>query len=234
MSPRLPLLALLAAAVCGPGLRAAQLAGRVEGDTYYSANGVFKIRIPVLSAMGGTVTDTPNEVTFKDGFTTYISIVAFPMDALQRWELSTKGTRDYLVTFFDTYVRPNFERSFKTVQFERDGIFAPKLMDGAFFTFVLLPGGSMFPFPAGDIDPNRPKPTAKRGNLLFVKNGTILVISAELGERSTEGTAYSLTPAEEDLQLREELTDVAKRMTFLADSSATAPAPANPPAHAGP
>ena len=57
-------------------------------------------------------------------------------------------------------------------------------------------------------------PVAKRGNLLFVKNGFTYVISSELSERVTEGTSYKKTPAEEDQILRTRLIGIVKKMQF--------------------
>jgi hypothetical protein len=203
-----------------------QLAGQVVGDTYVSASGLFKITVPVSEALGGTITDTANEVTFRDAFTTYVSIVVFPMDATQRFELSIKGRKDYLAYFFENYVRPDFQRSFAKVEVAKDGIFDPNLEGGSLITYVLLPGGSMFPDPVLSIDPSRPPPTAKRGNLVFVRDNTIFVISVELGERATEGTAYDLTTDQENQLLREKLTDICNRITFLGAAASASAAPA--------
>jgi hypothetical protein len=65
-------------------------------------------------------------------------------------------------------------------------------------------------------------PVAKRGNLVFVKNGDIYVISTELAERVIEGKAYKKTTAEEDQLLRQRLEDVLSKIQF------TKPAPAKP------
>ena len=55
---------------------------------------------------------------------------------------------------------------------------------------------------------------AKRGNLLFVRNGHIFVISIELAERVIEGRSYNKTTAEEDEILRNRLTDIVSKITF--------------------
>jgi hypothetical protein len=57
-------------------------------------------------------------------------------------------------------------------------------------------------------------PVAKRGNLVFIKNGFIFVISTELAERVIEGSAYTKTTQEEDVLLREQLGDLARSMVF--------------------
>ena len=70
------------------------LVGRVDGRTYFSPTGAFKVAIPVLPELGGTITDTENVVTFQDDFNTHISIASFPQDATQRWEMSTRGLKE--------------------------------------------------------------------------------------------------------------------------------------------
>jgi hypothetical protein len=57
-------------------------------------------------------------------------------------------------------------------------------------------------------------PVAKRGNLLFVRNGHIFVISTELAERVIEGRSFSKTTAEEDEILRNRLIDVVNKIAF--------------------
>ena len=46
------------------GLTAAEpaLAGRIENRTYIASGGLFRVPIPVLPELGGTVTDTANVV----------------------------------------------------------------------------------------------------------------------------------------------------------------------------
>src|SRR3954462_3133934 len=92
--------------------------GRVEGRTYISPTGAFKVTIPVLPELGGTITDTPNVVTFQDDFTIHMSIAAFPQDATQRWELSTKGPKDYFVGFFRDYVFSDFKEALEGAKIE--------------------------------------------------------------------------------------------------------------------
>ena len=83
---------------------AATLIGKVEGRTYVSPTGQFKVTIPVLPELGGDITDTPNVVTFQDDFNVHVSIAAFAQDATQRWEMSTRGLKDYLIYFFSNFV----------------------------------------------------------------------------------------------------------------------------------
>jgi hypothetical protein len=201
-----------------PAPEAMPLVGRVEGRTYFSPTGAFKVAIPVLPELGGTITDTDNVVTFQDDFNTHISIASFPQDATQRWEMSTRGLKDYLVYFFSNYVLGDFRQSFPDASIE-SAKFVPSALDGSLITYILLPGGSMFmekiPMIAGG-----PMPVAKRGNQLFVKNGHIFVISIELTERVLERTTYKKTAAEEDELLRQRLAEVVVRLQFTKPAGA--------------
>jgi hypothetical protein len=212
---RLALASMLAlAAVAGTALHAAGLVGRVEGDTYVSPTGAFKIRIPVLAGLGGGIVDTPSLVTFQDEVSTHISIVAIPQDATERWEMDTRGTKDYLIYFFKTYAFADFQRTYKDAKIE-SALFIPGYMGGAMIAYVLLPGGSMFADHYPSIATDAKPPVAKRGNLIFVKNGFVFVVSTELAERVIEGSAYSMTTDDENVLLRERLTDIVARMQFL-------------------
>src|SRR5437868_10211504 len=128
------------AAACS---QAQGLEGKVEGKTYVSPTGIFKVTIPVLPELGGDITDTPNVVTFQDDFNVHVSIAAFPQDATQRWEMSTRGLKDYLIYFFSNFVLADFKQVFQGVQIE-SAKYVPGMLDGALITSVLLPGGSMF------------------------------------------------------------------------------------------
>ena len=70
------------------------LNGKIVDGAYLSPTKAFKVAIPVLPELGGSVTDTDNVVTFEDNFNVHISIAAFPQDATQRWELSNRGPKD--------------------------------------------------------------------------------------------------------------------------------------------
>lgn len=190
------------------------LSGSLDGSTYTSPTGAFKMEVPVLPALGGVVRDTADVVTFRDSYGLQISIGAFSHDATQRWELSTRGIKDYLVYFFGTYVLPDFRKFCPGTTIESAG-FSADFQDGALFAFILLPGGSMFDSkPVFGVEPAA-KPVAKRGNVLFVKNGFTFVISTELSERVTEGSLYKKTPEEENQILRNRLLDVVKKMQFI-------------------
>jgi hypothetical protein len=218
-------LALLSSTLALRAQDAPPLLGRVEGRTYVSPTGAFKVTIPVMPELGGDISDTPNVVTFQDDYNVHVSIAAFPQDATQRWELSTRGIKDYLSYFFMNHVIVDFKQNYQGVQIE-NATFNATTMGGALTTFILIPGGSMFMDRVLQLNPNDPPPVAKRGNLVFVKNGYIYVISTELAERVTQGTAYKKTKAEEDQLLRQRLDDVVSKMQFLKPADAK-PAPAN-------
>jgi hypothetical protein len=187
---------------------AQDLVGKIEGKSYVSPTGTFRVVIPVLPELGGDITDTENVVTFQDDFNVHVSIAAFPQDATQRWELSTRGMKDYLIYFFSNFVLADFKQTFESAKF------VPGQLDGALLTYLLVPGGTMFPerIPPGLVTER--VPVAKRGNLLFVRNGHVFVISIELAERAIEGRSYNKTTAEEDEILRNRLNDIVSKMTF--------------------
>jgi hypothetical protein len=194
--------------------QAGVLAGRVEGDNYFSATGEFSVPVPVLRELGGTVTDTENVVTFTDSYSTHISIACFPQDALQRWELDTRGLRDYLLYFFNDFVLTDFARRFPGSAIE-SARFIPELLDGSLVTYAVLPGGSHFQPKTGLAAPapdNRI--TAKRGTLLFVRNRHVYVLSTELAERVPKREGYVSTPEKENAQLTARLTELANRLVF--------------------
>ncbi len=223
-------LAFTTVAVRAQEAPAPTLAGRVEGKFYVSPTGVFRVAIPVLPELGGTITDTPNVVTFQDEFNTHVSIAAFPQDATQRWELSTRGLKDYLVYFFSNFVLPDFKQAFEGTQIE-SAKFSPSQLDGVLITNILLPGGSMFADKIPKFGEDK-VPVAKRGNMLFVKNGHIFVVSTELAERVIEGKTYKKTTAEEDDILRQRLNDILDKIQFAKPPAAPAATP--PPMLAAP
>jgi hypothetical protein len=213
MRRAIPILVLLAAALPAPAQeRPTVLAGTLDSGIYSSPTGAFKMEVPVLAALGGVTRDTGNVVTFHDSYGLQISVGAFAQDATLKWELSTRGNKDYLIYFFGTYVLPDFKRFCSGTRIESAG-YSVDLLDGTLFTYILLPGGSMFedrPVFGQSAEP----PVAKRGNMVFVRNGFTFVISTELSERVTEGSRYSKTPAQEDQILRDRLVGIVKKMEF--------------------
>lgn len=188
----------------------APLHGRVEGGIYTSPTGAFSIPVPVLPELGGMVSDTANVVTFEDQFSRHLSIAVFSLNAVQRRDLQALGTKDFLVRFFESYVLPDFLRQFPGTQVEQ-AIFLPTLHEGSLIAHTLLPGGSMFAL-RGLLPEQRL--VAKRGNLLFVKNRHVFVVSTELAERVLEHATYDKTPEEENAVLRERLLEYVGRLTF--------------------
>ena len=213
---RIAIVAVLSlGALTGRAQDASRLSGRVEGGMYAAANGAYRLPIPVRAELGGGISDTPTSVTFEDAYTTHISIAAVPQDPTQRWQLSTRGTKDYLVYFFTEFVLRDFKKVFGNVRVESTGVYLPHLLDGAFVTYVLIPGGSMFSSRLQVVASDREPPVAKRGNLIFVRNGLIFVVSIELAERVLEGRAYAGTSDEENALLKARLVETASRIEFL-------------------
>lgn len=219
---RLTLALVLALCSSAVPLRAQGIEGKVDGRTYVSPTGLFKVTIPVLPELGGDITDTPNVVTFQDDFNVHVSIAAFQQDATQRWENSTRGTKDYLIYFFSNFVLADFRQNFEGVQIE-SAKFVPGVLEGALLTYLLVPGGTMFPERVPAVGNDR-LPVAKRGNLLFVRNEHVFVISIELAEKVIEGKSFGKTTAEEDEILRKRLLEIVDRLTFTKPATPAAPA----------
>ena len=217
MSRLSPALLLLIACL-GPAVFAQDIAGKIEGKSYVSPTGQFRVQIPVLPELGGDITDTPNVVTFQDDFNVYVSIAAFQQDATQRWENSTRGAKDYLVYFFSNFVLADFKQNFEGVQIE-SAKFVPGTLDGSLLTYLLVPGGTMFPERVQQFG-GEAVPVAKRGNLLFVRNNFVYVISIELAERVIEGKAFGKSTEEQDEILRKRLLEMVDKITFTAPAAA--------------
>jgi hypothetical protein len=204
---------LLLSAILAPAQSTPGLIGHVDDRTYIAPGGVYRVRVPVLPELGGTISDTGNVVVFRDDYNVHVSIGSFPLDATQRWELSTRGLKDYLPAFFSSLVMPDFEKMFPGTHIE-SGVFLPNFLGGAVLCYTLLPGGSMFVPELGDIQPGGGPPVAKRGNLVFVQNHVVYVISIELAERSLEGALYNKTTEQENTILRGRLNEVVSTMEF--------------------
>jgi hypothetical protein len=212
---------LATVAVSGQSQEAAPaLAGALQAGVYISPTNAFKIAVPVLQELGGRVRDTEQVVFFQDSFSVQISIGTFKQDATQRWEMETRDIKDYEIYYFSRLVMPDFKRYCPNASIE-SATFAPHFLDGALFCYILLPGGSMFADQLAFTPSGKP-PVAKRGNLVFVRNGFVYVVSTELAEKVTEGPAYKKTPEEEDQILRKRLSDIVAKMQF------TGPPPAKP------
>jgi len=204
-------LALRAQEIAPPGLY-----GVVKGSNYTIASGLFRVAIPVLPELGGQVPDTEHVVTFDDHVSTHVSIAAFPFDLSQKWEFETRGGRDYLAYFYAEFVFPDFLQRHPGSANEASE-FSPEAQGGALFVYALLPGGSFFEDQA---TPRQEAPVAKRGTMLFVREGAVFILSAELAERVTQRSAFRKTPAEENALLRERLLALVGRMTIPAPKAA--------------
>ena len=204
------------------------LAGRIEaGKTYVSPTGTYTVEIPVLPELGGTVVDTDTVVTFQDTLSVHASIACFAMDATQRWEHETRGRKDYLVWFFSNFVQLDFHQRFPGAQSE-SAKYLPSVQEGSLLAYNLLPGGSMFADRVILATGENP-PVAKRGNLLFVKNEHVYIISIELAERVLDRTTWDKTQAQEDELLRKRLLDLLSKMKFTSPAPAAAPEAAAKP-----
>jgi hypothetical protein len=197
------------------------LFGKVRNKVYTAPSGAYRITSPVLSELGGTISDSEYVVVFQDQFTIHITIACFKQDATQRWEYSTRGPKEYFRYFFSSYVFPDLQQSYPEITVA-DEAFEPKYLDGAWFINTLLPGGTMFMHRLAEPAPGAPRPVAKRGNLLFVKYGHVYVISTELAERLTEGHTYKLDLEQENQLIRERLEGIVNLMDFVRPSEADA------------
>jgi hypothetical protein len=195
------------------------LHGRIDGHTYISPTGTFRIPIPVLPELGGSVVDTENVVTFEDNFKTHVSVAVFPQDATELGESEALGRRDYLVSFFSNYVMPDFQQHAPGAKIE-SARFLPGVQDGTLIVYTLLPGGSMFADRASLFGQPDPSLVAKRGNLVFVKNDHVFVISMELAERVLEPNTFRKTTAEEDELLHTRLLDLLASIDFSSPPAA--------------
>jgi hypothetical protein len=199
---------------------ARQTYGRVEGDIYISPTGLYKVKIPVLPQLGGTVSDTPNLVTFDDDYSIHINIGAFPLSRELKAEYDVRGTKDFLIFFFTNLIMPDYAANFHGAQMEPNAIFLGKFQNGSMLIFLLLPGGSVFEHQVRMSNSLSPA-VAKRGNLCFVKNGYVFVVSTELAERVLERSTYKKSPEEENAILRDRLMDIVAKMQFSAPAPET-------------
>ncbi len=200
------------APAAGPDHDPGPPAGRISGKTYYAPNGVYHMSIPVLPELGGTVEDTPTTVTFQDALDTFVLVGCVPMDSAMSADDQLRGRKDFLTSFFTTHLQPGIQRALPGSRVEH-ARFLPGREGGALLVYMLLPGGSMF----NDLIfiPSYEKPpVAKRGNLLFVKNGHVFIISTELADKVLTRTTYNKTMDEENSILRQSLLNILGKITF--------------------
>lgn len=189
------------------------LHGAITDDgVYISPTGAFRIPVPVLPELGGSVEDTDYVVTFQDEVNTHITVACFPMDATGKWNYETNSPKDFLTAFFKQYIESDLERNYPGASV--DGvILLPKFNGGALVVYNLLPGGSMFQDKI-TITGAEALPPAKRGNMVFVKNDHVFIISTELAERILQSSTYKKTTEEENEILKNRLVDIAGKIKF--------------------
>ena len=188
------------------------LYGEIRNAHYTAPEGRFRLPVPVLAELGGKVHDTEAVATFTDDVSTHVSVACFPLDLTHRWELETRGLKDYLTWFYGEHVFRNFAARFPGAANETS-LFSPDLRGGALLVFTLLPGGSSFAARANVVEgPGSPQPVAKRGTVVFVENGCVLVVSTELAERVTQRSTFQKTAAEENDLLRQRLVQLLTRL----------------------
>ncbi len=229
MPPRLLVLAALLfagfAARAEPAPPAAKLLGRIADNRYHAPADVYSVAVPVLQGDHATIIDNGEIVVFKDQVATLLTIAAFPMPPIARFDYETEGPREYLIQFFRDNVVRDYREAFPGSAIE-SARFLPDVFGGAVVAFTLLPGGSAFdpPDPVDPVDSAAPPPVAKRGHFVFVHDGRIYVIAVELAERVTEPDEYELTTAEEDRVLFDRLVTVTAALRFGADPTPAASA----------
>jgi hypothetical protein len=189
--------------------------GKIEGETYLSPTGLFRMKIPVLPELGGAVSDTPNVVTFDDDYRIHLSVAAFPLSRDLKAEFDTRGPKDFLINFFTGIVMPDFVANFPGSSVEQTAAFLPQFQGGSILIFTLHPGGSNFERRSTVSRAVKPA-VAKRGNLCFVRSGYVFIISTELAERAFERSTYKKTPEEENVILRQRLLEIASKMQIAA------------------
>ncbi len=203
-----------------------RLYGSIEGDLFHgegyytSPTRLFKLKIPILPQLGGTISDTLNVVTFGDDLNVHINIGAFPLSMELKSDLEAKGAKDFLIYFFTTLVMPDYVTSFPGAKMEQNAVFLGKYQDGAMLIYSLLPGGSSFEHRVRIATFLGPA-VAKRGDLLFIKYGHVFIISTELPERVLEHSSFKKTAEEEDAILRQRLMDIVNKMQFFEPAAGT-------------
>ena len=198
--------------------------GRVEGPAYISPSELYRIQIPVLAELGGTIDDSPEMVTFRDPYGVHITVAAIPFNATMRLEHETRGRKDFIAWFFATQIHAGFVEAIPGATSE-SAKFLPSVQEGALLTMSLLPGASAFRDRIA-LSEGQTEPVAKRGFLCFVKNQHVFIISSELTERVIDRATYKKTVEEEDTILRQRLMELLSKMTFTTPGKPAASSPA--------
>ncbi len=195
------------------------LKGRLEHNRYVAPSGSYSISLPVQIELGGTVTDTAEVVTFQDDFRIHASVACFRLGSSQERERQTRGLRDYLVWFFRQHVQTQFDRRFPGATID-EARYLPEVLGGALIVYNSLPNGSMFMKQMALPDAGARPPPARRGNILFIEQKHLYVVSLELAKLQAEATSSPLVSAEEQREiLREELLGMVGRITFETTSA---------------
>jgi len=208
------------------------LVGTIDGNDYVAPTGTYRIRVPVYPMLGGQVNDTENVVTFQDAYGDHSSIGAFPLDTDMRVQKIKAGHKEFLVWFFQNYIQADFQRSFPGTTAMPDARYNSATQGGALFTQLLIPDGSVYTERVF-LFPQHPPPVAKRGNLVFERDGFVYVLSMELTERIFQHDTWKKTDAEEETILRGRLYDLLSNMVFTKAKTGGAPPPAPAPASTG-
>ena len=206
------------------------LVGAIDGNDYIHPSGAFRIRIPIYQELGGEINDTENVVTFQDAFGEHYSIGVFPMNNDFRVEEAKRGHKDFLDWFFQTFIESDFRRTIPGTNHEPNARYNASTQGGALFTILNIPNGSVY-MERVFVFPPRTPVIAKRGNLVFIREGFVYVLSTELSERVFEYGTWNKTDAEEEEILRQRVYDLLSRMVFMKPgANATPLAPALAPA----
>jgi hypothetical protein len=190
------------------------LLGRIEDNRYIAPHGNYSITLPVQIDLQGTVSDTPEVVTFQDDFRIHASVACFKMESPHDREIQTRGRRDFLIWFFRQQVQTQFQLRFPGSKID-EARYMPEVLEGTLIVFNSLPNGTMFTKPAGLTHSSEKQAIAKRGNLLFLNKRSLYVVSIELAELLSQDENTASADREEDhTRLRKELLDLVGRITF--------------------
>ena len=196
------------------GAEAPDLNGTLEDNRYTPQSGRYSITLPIQIELGGTITDTAEVVTFQDNFRLHTSIACFPLSASQHREIQSRGTRDFLVSFFRQHVQTQFNRRFPGAKIEA-ARYLPEVLQGALLVYNTLPGGTMFTKHALLKTPEGESLPANRGNLLFLQNSSLFVVSLELASLLPQNeTSREITSEDRQEFLRKELLGIVGRISF--------------------
>jgi hypothetical protein len=183
-----------------------------ESNNYTAPGGHYRVSIPVLLELGGSVEDSFIVTDFRDSYGTHILVATLPMDAALRAQLEKTNKKDFLSAFFAQQILAEYQRTYPGAKTEA-ARYINGVQDGCLFATVLVPGGSAFRHLLF-LKEGEAEPMAKRGTFLFLKNDRIFMITIELYERMLKRDTFHKTSDEEDAILRERLMDFLGKMTF--------------------